>query len=94
MRLVAFSDLHLDAPFSSGGPAVARLRRESLRRALAAICDLAAEVDATAWTTRCTPLSEDHRWFGPETDTEQTGPELVALDARIHAPGRVAQQAG
>lgn len=48
MRLLLFSDLHLDAPFRWAPPEVARRRRRALRETLLAIVDLAIEerVDA------------------------------------------------
>ncbi len=48
MRLMAFSDLHLDAPFARGGSELAALRRSHLRDALGEIARLARDegVDA------------------------------------------------
>ena len=41
MKLLLFSDLHLDTPFAWAGPQLARERRQSLRDTLATIVDLA-----------------------------------------------------
>ncbi len=48
MRLLLFSDLHLDTPFAWADPSVARARRRALRETLVRICALAASqrVDA------------------------------------------------
>jgi DNA repair protein SbcD/Mre11 len=48
MKLVLFSDLHLDAPFAGLGPDVANRRRQSLRDTLRNITDLAIQVGADA----------------------------------------------
>jgi DNA repair exonuclease SbcCD nuclease subunit len=48
MRLVLFSDLHLDAPFSWAGPELGRRRRQGLRETLEHIVALADEVGADA----------------------------------------------
>ena len=45
MRVLAFSDLHLDAPFAQGGPELAALRRADLRHTLERIVDLARELE-------------------------------------------------
>ena len=48
MRLVVFSDLHLDTTFRWARPDVARRRRQALRDVLCRIVELADEVDADA----------------------------------------------
>ncbi|HXH23186.1 MAG TPA: metallophosphoesterase [Dehalococcoidia bacterium] len=50
IRLVVFSDLHLEARFvwMGGSPEARRRRREALRRVLQKICDLAREREADA----------------------------------------------
>jgi DNA repair protein SbcD/Mre11 len=48
MRLVLFSDLHLDTAFRWAPPDVARRRRRALRDTLVRIVALADEVDADA----------------------------------------------
>lgn len=48
MRLLLFSDLHLDAPFRWAGPRLARARRRALRDTLVRICRLAVELRADA----------------------------------------------
>lgn len=42
VRLLLFSDLHLDTPFTWAGRELARARRRALRRTLQRICELAA----------------------------------------------------
>lgn len=65
MRLLHFSDLHLDTPFTWAGPDVGRTRRLALRRVLANICRLAEQesVDAVLCAG---DLYEDTR-FTPDT---------------------------
>lgn len=48
MRLLLFSDLHLDAPFAWADAEAARVRRRALRETLVRICELAASVQADA----------------------------------------------
>lgn len=48
MRLVLFSDLHLDTPFAWAPPQVARARRQMLRDTLVAVVELAERVHADA----------------------------------------------
>lgn len=48
MKLVLFSDLHLDAPFSGLRPDLARMRRQRLREVLQAIANLTRESGADA----------------------------------------------
>jgi DNA repair protein SbcD/Mre11 len=65
MRLVAFSDLHLDAPFAKGGPELVRLRRGALREALAGVAALARRVDAAA--LMCAGDLFEHDRISPDT---------------------------
>lgn len=48
MRFLAFSDLHLDAPFVQGGERLSELRRAELRRTLHRITELAIELEVDA----------------------------------------------
>jgi DNA repair protein SbcD/Mre11 len=65
MRVLLFSDLHLDTPFCWAPPALARTRRASLRRTLQRIVELAAtlQVDAIA----CGGDLYEHERFSPDT---------------------------
>jgi exonuclease SbcD len=65
MRLLLFSDLHLDTPFKWADPALARARRQALRNTLVRICRLADElrVDALA----CGGDLYEHERFSPDT---------------------------
>ncbi len=65
MRLVAFSDLHLDAPFTGGGAKLAELRRAELRRTLERIVELVGEVEAAA--LMCAGDLYEHDRFTPDT---------------------------
>ena len=48
MRLLVFSDLHLDTPFEWAPPRVGRRRRQGLRDTLVRIVQLAAQLDVAA----------------------------------------------
>lgn len=65
MRFLAFSDLHLDAPFARGGPKLAKHRRARLRDALTEIVRLAHEhrVDVLL----CAGDLYEHDRFTPDT---------------------------
>ena len=65
MRILAFSDLHLDAPFAQGGPDLARLRRSDLRNTLQRIVDLAGELEVDA--LMCAGDLYEHDRFTPDT---------------------------
>ena len=65
MRILAFSDLHLDAPFAQGGPELARLRRTDLRHTLERIISLADELDVDALL--CAGDLYEHDRFTPDT---------------------------
>ncbi len=65
MRLLHFSDLHLDSHFRWAGPDVGRERRSDLRRTLKSICDLAQEESVDALLC-AGDLYEDAR-FTPDT---------------------------
>ena len=65
MRLLLFSDLHLDTPFRWAGPELARRRRQALRDTLCRICELAnsERVDAVL----CGGDLYEHDRFTPDT---------------------------
>lgn len=65
MRLVVFSDLHLDTTFRWAPATVARRRRQGLRDTLARIVELADEVDADA--ILCAGDLYEHERFTPDT---------------------------
>jgi len=48
MRLLLFSDLHLDTPFRWAPPELARARRQALRATMTRVCRLAADLRADA----------------------------------------------
>lgn len=65
LKILAFSDLHLDAPFAWAPPALARARRQALRDTLGRICRLAEveQVDAVV----CAGDLYEHDRFTPDT---------------------------
>lgn len=65
MKLLAFSDLHLDAPFSGRGPRLARLRRAELKNTLGRIVRLAAELEVDA--LMCAGDLYEHELYTPDT---------------------------
>lgn len=65
MRVLAFSDLHLDAPFAQGGSELASLRRADLRRTLQRIVDLADELKVHA--LMCAGDLYEHDLYTPDT---------------------------
>ena len=65
MRLLLFSDLHLDTHFSWAGPKAARLRRRNLRSTLTKIVKLAVELDVDALC--CGGDLYEHERFTPDT---------------------------
>ena len=65
MRVLAFSDLHLDAPFAQGGPELAKLRRADLRRTLQRIVGLANELKVDV--LMCAGDLYEHERFTPDT---------------------------
>ena len=65
MRLLAFSDLHLDAPFARSGPRLARLRRAELRDTLSRIVRLAGDLEVDALL--CAGDLYEHELFTPDT---------------------------
>jgi DNA repair exonuclease SbcCD nuclease subunit len=65
MKVVLFSDLHLDTHFAWAPPRVARRRRQALRDTLVRIVDLAAEVNADALL--CGGDLYEHERFSPDT---------------------------
>ena len=65
MRLLAFSDLHLDAPFAGSGPGLARLRRAELRDTLSRIVRLAGELKVDV--LMCAGDLYEHERYTPDT---------------------------
>jgi DNA repair protein SbcD/Mre11 len=65
MKLVLFSDLHLDAPFRWAPPAAARACRQSIRTTLETIAALAREVGADA--VLCGGDLYEHDGYSPDT---------------------------
>ena len=67
MRIVHFSDLHLDSPFAWAGATgeAARQRRQALRDTLVRIVDLTREVKADALF--CGGDLYEHDYFSPDT---------------------------
>lgn len=65
MKVLAFSDLHLDAPFAQGGPELASLRRADLRHTLQRIVGLADELKVDALL--CAGDLYEHERFIPDT---------------------------
>ena len=77
MKLVAFSDLHLDTQFQWAPPAVARKRRQALRDTLGRITQLAVEISADA--VLCGGDLYEHDRFSPDT-----GAFLRSTFAKLH----------
>ena len=65
MKLLLFSDLHLDTPFKWAGPDLARSRRQGLRDTLARITALALANDVDALV--CGGDLYEHERFNPDT---------------------------
>jgi DNA repair protein SbcD/Mre11 len=65
VRLLVFSDLHLDTPFTWADRNVARARRQARRTTLTRICDLAREQSADA--VLCGGDLYEHDRFTPDT---------------------------
>lgn len=65
MKLILFSDLHLDAPFKWAGPRAGHKLRQDIRNALARILELADEVGAEA--ILCGGDLYEHDRFTPDT---------------------------
>lgn len=65
MRALAFSDLHLDAPFAGRGPRLAGLRRAELRNTLSRIVRLADELAVDA--LMCAGDLYEHELYTPDT---------------------------
>ena len=88
MRIVHFSDLHLDAPFAWAGATgeAARQRRQALRDTLVRIIDLTREVNADALF--CGGDLYEHEYFRPDTAEflKDTFARLAPLPVYI-APG-------
>ncbi len=60
MRFLAFSDLHLDAPFAQGGSDLANLRRAELGRTLERTVGLAKEMEVDALLCAGDLYEQDH----------------------------------
>ena len=88
MRIVHFSDLHLDSPFAWAGATgeAARQRRQALRDTLVRIIDLTREVNADALF--CGGDLYEHEYFSPDTAEflKDTFARLAPLPVYI-APG-------
>ncbi|MHB8334214.1 MAG: metallophosphoesterase family protein [Acidimicrobiales bacterium] len=65
MRLLLFSDLHLDTHFQWAGPDAARLRRRNLRSTLTKIVKLAVDLEVDALC--CGGDLYEHERFSPDT---------------------------
>ena len=65
MRFLAFSDLHLDAPFARGGTELAAIRRAAIRSGLQRIVELATASDVDA--VLCAGDLYEHERFTPDT---------------------------
>ena len=65
MRVLAFADLHLDAPFAGRGPRLARLRRDELKNTLGRIIQLAGRLEVDA--LMCAGDLYEHELFTPDT---------------------------
>ena len=88
MKIVHFSDLHLDSPFAwaSATGEAARQRRQALRDTLVRIVDLTREMNADALF--CGGDLYEHDYFSPDTAEflKHTFAGLVPLPVYI-APG-------
>ena len=65
MKLLVFSDVHLDAPFRWAGPDLARRRRSALRAAVTRICHVAEQESVDA--VLCAGDLYEHEYFTPDT---------------------------
>jgi DNA repair protein SbcD/Mre11 len=77
MRILLFSDLHLDTPFRWAPPAAARARRRALVETLHAIVDLAAELEVDA-------LCSAGDLYEHDLISADTPGELRRAFARVH----------
>jgi DNA repair exonuclease SbcCD nuclease subunit len=86
MRLVGFSDLHLDSPFAWAPAEIGRSRRQVLRTALSEVAGLARELDADALLC-AGDLYEQERWT-PDTANfvRRTFADLAPIPVFV-APG-------
>lgn len=86
MRLLLFSDLHLDTHFRWAGPDAARLRRRNLRSTLNKIVVLAAELQVDALC--CGGDLYEHERFSPDTgEFLRASFEAIAPIPVLIAPG-------
>ena len=86
MKLVLFSDLHLDTPFTWAGPALARSRRIALQETLENILSVASDVKADA--ILCGGDLYEHEMISPDTEDflRQSFGEIAPIPVYI-APG-------
>lgn len=86
MKLVLFSDLHLDTPFTWAGPVLARSRRIALQQCLENILSVASEVKADA--ILCGGDLYEHEMISPDTEDflRQSFEEIAPIPVYI-APG-------
>ena len=86
MKLVLFSDLHLDTPFTWAGPVLARRRRIALQQTLENILSVAIEVEADA--ILCGGDLYEHEMISPDTEDflRQSFDEIAPIPVYI-APG-------
>jgi exonuclease SbcD len=86
MKLLLFSDLHLDTPFRWAGPVLARKKRQSLRDTLRRIASLASEAGVDALL--CAGDLYEQECYSPDTGEflRTTFGELSPLPVYI-APG-------
>jgi len=77
VRLLLFSDIHLDTPFAWAPQDLARKRRQALRDTVARIVELAVETTPTA--VLCGGDLYEHDRFSPDT-----GEFLRAMFERLH----------
>ena len=86
MRLLLFSDLHLDSHFRWAGPDAARLRRRNLRTTLTKIVRLAGELEVDALC--CGGDLYEHERFSPDTgEFLRASFEAIAPLPVLIAPG-------
>ena len=86
MKLVLFSDLHLDTPFTWAGPDLSRRRRIALQETLENILSVANEVKADA--ILCGGDLYEHEMISPDTEDflRQSFDEIAPIPVYI-APG-------
>jgi DNA repair protein SbcD/Mre11 len=86
MRLLLFSDLHLDSPFAWADPDLAGSRRQALRDTLTRICDLARNLGVDALC--CAGDLFEHERCAPDTAAFVRDSFAALDDIRVFvAPG-------